>query len=156
MSRLDSPKPEDFFKQKEIGGNRYTIVALGAIAAYKGATILSKTIAPVFGEVLDSRNVDEDAMMFEKQNTWREVLTIITDNINTPEVDELVFKMLEGVTCNGERIDLDEHFKGKVHELVELIMYALEVNFKGFFTGNGIFQSIMGGLGKVMKGTEVE
>ena len=114
------------------------------------------TIAPVFGEVLDSRNVDQEAAMFEKQNTYREILTIISNNLHKPDMMNLVQQMLNNVTCDGERINLDTHFQGKVHEMMELIIFAMEVNFKGFFTQNDMFQSLMKGLGKVMTATEEE
>lgn len=147
-----APNPEDFFKQKVIGGKRYGIQALSGWVAWDGWTLILETIGPVFGEVLDSRNVDEEAAMFEKQNTFKEVLTIVSHNINKPEMRNLVDKMLQGASCEGQTINIDEHFKEKVHEMMELIIYALEVNFQGFFTQSDMFQSIMGGLGKVMNG----
>ena len=146
--------PADFFKQKEIGGKRYTIQALDGWTAWDGWTLILQTVAPVFGEVLDSRNVDEEAAMFEKQNTFREVLTIVSHNLNKPEMRSLVNKMLEGAACEWEVINIDKHFKEKVHLMMELIVFATEVNFKGFFTQSDMFQSMLGGLGKVMSGIE--
>lgn len=151
----NKPNPEDFFKQKSIGGQRYSVVSLSGWAAWDGWTLIMETVAPVFGEVLDSRNVDEEAMMFEKQNTFREILTIVSHNINKPEMRLLIAQMLEGSTCEGTTINIDTHFKEKAHEMMELIIFALEVNFKGFFTQSDMFQSMMGGLGKVMNGIEV-
>lgn len=147
------PNPEDFFKQKEIGGKRYSINSLSGWEAWDGWTLILETVAPVFGEVLDSRNVDE-SMMFEQQHTFKEVLTIISHNINKPEMRSLIVKMLHGVSCDGTNIDIDEHFKEKVHEMMELIIFALGVNFKGFFMQSDIFQSMMGGLQKVMGGID--
>lgn len=148
--------PEDFFKQKQIGGKRYSIVALNGWDAWDGWTLILETVAPVFGEVLDSRNVDEEAMMFEKQNTFREILTLVSHNINKPEMRMLIMKMLNGSSCEGAIIEIDSHFKEKAHEMMELIIFALEVNFKGFFTQSDMFQSMMGGLGKVMNGIDQE
>lgn len=144
------PNAADFFNQKVIAGKQYDVVALGAWDALNGATLLAKTLLPVFGEAMDSQNVDEEVAMFEKQNTWREVLTIITTNIHNQEIMQLVNQMLAGCTCDGEAFNIDTHFRGKVHEMVELIIFAVEVNFKGFFTENAMFQSLMGNLGKVM------
>ena len=144
--------PADFFKQKTIGGKVYTIQALDGWTAWDGWALILETVAPVFGEVIDSRNVDEDASMFEKQNTWREVLTIISHNINQPQMRTLITKMLDGVACDGVSINIDSHFKQKVHEMMVLIIFALEVNFEGFFTQSDMFQSMVGGLGKVMNG----
>lgn len=144
--------PADFFKQKKIGNRRYSIVALSGWDAWDGWTLILETVAPVFGEVLDSRNVDEEAMMFEKQNTFREILTLVSQNINKPGMRVLIARMLEGSSCEGASIDINEHFKEKAHEMMELIIFALEVNFKGFFTQSDMFQSMMGGLGKVMNG----
>lgn len=143
---------EEFFNQKEIGGDRYNVVALNGNDAWDGWTLILKTIAPVMGEVLDSRNTSEEAMMFEKANTWREVLTIVTRDLNTPEFKYLTSKMLQGTTKNGEPLNIEKDFTGKVHRMMELIMFALEVNFKGFFTESDMFQSLIGNLGTVMTG----
>lgn len=148
--------PANFFKQKQIGGKRYSICALNGWDAWDGWTLIMETVAPVFGEVLDSRNVSEEAMMFEKQNTFREILTLVSSNINKPEMRQLIMKMLEGAACEGESINVDAHFKEKAHEMMELIIFALEVNFKGFFTQSDMFQSMMGGLGKVMNGIDAQ
>ena len=154
---MTMPKPEDFFNSKTIGGKRYTVTALGAIKAWQGWTLILKTMAPILGEVIDSKNIDADVAMFEKQNTFKEILSIVASNLHDPEMDALVFQMLEGACCEGELItDLDTHFAGKVHLMMELIIYATEVNFKGFFTESDIFPSLMQGLGKVMTVTDVE
>lgn len=143
------PNPADFFNQKVIQGKRYNVTALGAWDALDGTTLLATVFAPVLGEVLDSKNVDQEVAMFEKQNTFKEILTLVTGNLNKPEMKELVDKMLRGVTCEGEHIDVNAHFTGKVHELMELIIFAVEVNFKGFFTQGAMFQSLQEGLGMV-------
>lgn len=147
------PNPADFFKEKVIGGKRYTIKPLGGRAAWKGWTLILKTVAPIMGEVLDSGRVSEEAAMFEKSNMFREVLTIIASNACTPEVDQLIEGMLVGATCEGQSFDIDSHFMGKAHHMMDLVIFALEVNFKSFFTESDTLQSIMGGLTKMMGGT---
>lgn len=156
MNNMNTPNPSDFFNQKEIGGKRYNLIALNSWEALHGTTLLMTTLAPVFGEVLDSRNVDEEVAMFEKQNTFREILTIVANNLHKPDMMTLVQQMLNGVTCDGQSVNINTHFQGKVHEMMELIIFAMEVNFKGFFTQNDMFQSLMKGLGKVMTATDVE
>lgn len=151
---MSTINPEDFFKQKEIGGKRYNIVALSGWAAWDGWTLIQETVAPVFGEVLDSQATPEEVAMFEKQNTFREILALVASNINKPEMRVLIAKMLNGATADGVPVDIDKDFTGKVHHMMELVIFALEVNFKGFFTESDMFQSIMGGLGKVMTGIE--
>ena len=147
-----SIKPEDFFTQETIGGKRYTIQKLNGWDAWDGWTLILNMIGPIFGEVIDSRNVDEE-MMFEKQNTFREVLTIVTSKLREPEMRQLVNQMLKGATVDGQPLDINEHFSGgNVHRMQEVVVYALKENFQGFFTESDIFQSVMGGLSKVMTG----
>ena len=147
----NSIKPEDFFTQEVIGGKRYTIQKLNGWDAWDGWALILKMIGPVFGEVIDSRNVDEE-MMFEKQNTFREVLTIVTSKIGEPEMRILIAQMLHGATVDGKPLDINEEFRGNVHRMQELVVYAMKENFQGFFTESDIFQSVMGGLSKVMTG----
>lgn len=149
-------KPEDFFTQETIGGKRYTIQKLNGWDAWDGWTLILSTIAPIFGEVLDSRNVDEE-MMFEKQHTFKEVLTILTHNIRKPEMRVLINQMLQGATVDGLPLDVDKEFgNGNVHNMQQVIIYAMKENFEGFFTESDIFQSVMGGLSKVMTGIGAE
>lgn len=148
MSQL---KPQEFFTQKEIGGKRYTIQKLSGWDAWDGWALILEMIGPIFGEVIDSRNVDEE-MMFEKQNTFREVLTIVTSKIRTPEMRQLIGQMLTGATVDGAMLDIDKDFQGSIHHMQELVVYALKENFEGFFTESDIFQSTMSGLQKVMTG----
>lgn len=148
------PNMADFMNQKEISGSRYNIQALNGWDAWDGWAIILEMIAPVFGEVLDSRNIDEDAAMFEKQNTFREILTIVAHNVNKPQMRGLISQMLLGATKDGQPLDINKDFQGKANQMMELIIFALEVNFKGFFTESDMFQSLMGGLGKVMSATD--
>jgi len=148
-------KPEEFFTQDTIGGKRYNIQKLNGWDAMDGWLLVLETIGPVFGEVIDARNVDEE-MMFEQKHTFREVLTIVTSKLRTPEMRNLIAKMLNGATVDGERLNIDEHFRGEVHRFQELVVYALKENFQGFFTESDIFQSVMGGLSKVMQGIETK
>lgn len=152
MSNL--PNPEDFFKSKIIAGKRYTIQALPVWDAYDGCALLTELVLPVMGEWLDASRVSEETMMFEKQNTFREIMTIAAQNINKPEMKTLVNRMLQGVSCEGESISVEEHFKGKIHHMMELIVYAFEVNFKDFFMESDITQSLMGGVSNLMGGLQ--
>lgn len=147
-----SMKPEDFFTQNVIGGKRYTIQKLNGWDAWDGWALILKIIGPVFGEVIDSRNVDEE-MMFEKQNTFKEVLTIVTSKIGEPEMRSLIAQMLQGATVDGMPLDINKDFgAGNIHHMQALIVYAMQENFQGFFTESDIFQSVMAGLSKVMTG----
>jgi hypothetical protein len=145
--------PEQFFSSKTINGKRYSIQPMPVWTAWNGWTLILKTIAPVFGEVLDSRNVDE-SMMFEKANTFREVLTILATNLHTAEMLTLIQQMLQGSSCESAPLDVETAFLGKGPEMMELIMYAFEVNFKGFFTQSDIFHKLTEGMGKIMGGTD--
>lgn len=144
------PNPADFFTQKEINGKRYTINKLGGWDAYDGFTLIMKIVGPVFGEVLDSKNVDEEATMFDKQNTFREILTIVTMNLRDPEFKMLINRMLVGATVDGEPLNVDKEFQGNFENMLELIVYCVTENFSGLFTRNGTMQSLTEVLGKVM------
>lgn len=147
-------------RKKQIGDKTYTIVLLGTMDAFKGSRTLLKTIAPVMGEMLDSKNVDEEYAAFQKSSTFKDVMKMIAYDLDKPEIDELISKMLmgcsndEGVTFNTYK-DLDQDFQGSPELFMELIMFMLEENFKGFFTENAITRSWKGILSKVMQHTDV-
>lgn len=146
-------------RKKTIGGKTYTINLLSTWDCFKGSRTLLKTIAPVMGEVLDSKNVDEDYSSFNKANTFKEVMGLIADDLDKPEIDKLIAKMLigasndEGVQFNNFE-DLDKDFRGKPELFMEFVFFLFEENFKGFFTENVITRSWKGVLSKVMQPTE--
>lgn len=146
-----------YFKQhdKIINNKTFTIKPLGVKAGWRGWTLLLEMVGPIFGEVIDSRNVDE-AMMFEKQNTFREILTIVSSKLRTPDMEALIDEMLVGAQVDGQPLDVERDFAGSIHSYQTLIMFALEVNFKGFFTESDIFQSVTDGFHKMMGRTDIE
>ena len=156
MNNTQDFNPSEFFNQKEIGGSRYTITALNGWDAWDGWTLILETVAPVFGEVLDSKNVDSELLQYEKQDTFKSILALVAKNINTHEMRVLISKMLNGATKDGVVLDIDKDFRGKAHLMMELVMYCLEVNFKGFFTESDMFQSTTGMLGKILGSTQEE
>ncbi len=141
--------------EKVINGKTFTVKPLSVRDGWRGWTLILQMVGPIFGEVVDSRNVDE-ALMFEKQNTFREILTIVTSKLGTPEMENLIDQMLVGCQVDGQPLSLESHFAGSIHSYQTLIMFAFEVNFKGFFTESDIVQSAMTGLQKVMSGIVTE
>lgn len=80
------------------------------------------------GEVLDSKNVDEDYATFNKVNTFKDIMSLIAEDMEKPEIDKLIAKMLMGST-NDEGVqfnsfeDLDKDFRGKPALFMEFIFF---------------------------------
>lgn len=143
-------------RKKTIGGKTYTITVLSTWECFKGSRVLLKTIAPIMGEVLDSKNVDEDYATFNKISTFKDIMNLIAEDMEKPEIDKLIAKMLMG-TSNDEGVqfnsfeDLDKDFRGKPALFMEFIFFLFEENFKDFFTENVITKSWGGMMKKVMQ-----
>jgi hypothetical protein len=48
------------------------------------------------------------------------------------KIDSLIDDLTQGVTCNGQPVDIDEEFKGDIAGLIKLIKFSLEKNIGPF------------------------
>ncbi len=122
-----------------IGNKEYTLTKLKGWDGMKGWTLIMKLAAPAIGGYIDSRTSED---LFENNTTMTNILATLAENIDKPEVDDLIFKMLDGICTDEGVVQLNTEFQGKPHQLFEIVMKAFEENFKDFFIEGGMLASL--------------
>lgn len=141
MLGTQSKESSPFFKV-QLGSAEYTVEKLGGYHAYKGWTLLQKTMAPVLGKFFDSKGEDELAL--SPKTTFADILTLVATDFDSPEFDDLVDKMLTNVISEeGEPLNINKTFQGHPEYMMKLVLTALEENFKGFFTESSLYAPLL-------------
>lgn len=119
-------------RQTNIEGKTYSIMLLSAI---KGMTIGQKLIeafSPAAGIVFD-KSQEEDSL-FNENTTFRDIAVAITARLDRLDMPNTVRDLFQGLACNGQQVNFDEHFRGNLGEMLLVLEFALKENFGDFFT----------------------
>ena len=142
-------------RTKTIDGQEYTINVMSGWVQMTQWLYVQSIIAPALGELLDSKNIDPDIAALEQQHTFNNILTLLTQKMDDPKFLDLIKLMLKGSTAGNEILDpQSDEMLGKGYVMFELVLFALEENFKDFFTKSTMFQSFKSIVGKAQGITE--
>ena len=119
------------YKTKKIGKNKYGLHMLKAKEAFSYGLKL-RTLLPVSGSFFDSQTSNAlDGMKFSQM---AETFVMSMDSLEIEDIlEDVVYSNLD---LNGQDVDVDDHFQGELGELIDVIAWALEVNFKSLFLGS--------------------
>jgi hypothetical protein len=130
-------------ESKVIGGDRYTVNQLGAIEGQRVIVRLMRFFGPAIAKAQTSKGGEKDAGF----------IAGLADAIDPDTFEELAKTMAENTICQpagGKPGALSaiygEHFAGRYFELVQWFVFAMGVNFGGFFRG-----ILAGGIASVVK-----
>jgi len=119
------------FKTKKIGKNKYGVHMLKAKEAFSYGLKL-RSLLPVTGSFFDART--SSALEGLKFSTMAEVFL---DSMDALDIESILEDVVYGnLTVNGQDIDVDEHFQENLGEMLDVIAWVLEVNFKSLFLGS--------------------
>lgn len=139
----------------EMGGAKeITIYKLPAKEGLSMGLQLSKTIIPVLASAMDGLRHDE--YLHGAPKTFSEISLLLLQQIEKVEVEQLILRLTRGMLVDGKEIDFDTYFMANYGELIEVVQKALEVNFKSFFTANGLAAKFKGILSKVSASIDTE
>lgn len=121
-------------KETKINGKSYAVKLLPAYQGFAVGMQLIKTFLPAFGSFLDNNNKKE-YILPEEESLFTEIAILLVDQMGKINLMDVIQLLLQDVRVDGNQIDVDQHFMGKYSEFVSLLQFALEANFKDFFTG---------------------
>ena len=132
-------------------GHTWKINQLGAIEGLRVFGLLSSALAEPMSEfakafgVAKLRNAalaagKDGKVELPKKDVSPEAMAAMTRKIlealGDPRIQDAVQSMLKTVTKDGIRVDFDQEFAGSYGPLVQLIPFALKINFSSFLAGN--------------------
>lgn len=112
-------------KTLEIGGRT---VSIGTLSATDARSIQLKIIsalgAPLIGAISGGGGGVEGGGGM--------ALAGLASNIKEDDLDKIMATVFKCVTIDGERVNLDKHFTGRVMDMWDVLYAALMENFGGF------------------------
>lgn len=114
--------------------------ALNNLDADRGTEVLAQ-LAAVIGDPLG--DVVAEAM---KHGTMKEVpkdivakaVGMLLARLHTGGAKQIIRVLLDGLMRDQKPVDFAQYFAGNYKELFRLVAWALEINFRDFFNGEGL------------------
>ena len=135
MSTQAQPTPPDI---KTIGTDRYIAAPLPASKALRLLTRITKTVGnTVITIAAKGRAGLDDISEEENLSPMLFAVRMMLDRLEEAEVELTILELLSTVHVAGsdKTVDkiFDEHFKGRMWHLLQVVQYAMETNYKDFF-----------------------
>jgi hypothetical protein len=138
----------DKVKSEPIDGFVYEVIQLPATKGEEiGAELLAMGI-PLLGALAGESKVEPDNKSFGDLDLrslgLKAATDVFADKLTAPRLREIRKIMAENTDIYGDgfgdagaplKIHYDDHFAGRYDAMLEWFLFALEVNFKGFFVG---------------------
>ena len=99
-----------------------------------------RKLSSLFGLVFQNASFGAD---LDQSSLISGVLFALGDD----EFDEISELLMDGVTVEGEDLNIDRHFQGNISSMIELMIAIIQENYADFFTESGtkgIIQRITG------------
>lgn len=120
----------------EINGNKYAYTQLPARESLK----LKFTLAGIAGGSIvgaSSAIGKSDAVQLE---AFGQSISKIFEKNDPDKIIALIERIFEPAFINGERVNIDNHYKGEFSEMYQALFWVLKMEYESFFTG---VQSLM-------------
>lgn len=128
-------------EEKTFGKNKYTIHLLGARRAFTIGRGIVK-VFPSAGSFFDAQFSDAlDGLKFST------VATVFIENLEDLEIDDILEEVVfSKLIINGQDANIDDHFQANLGEMLDVVAWALEVNFKSLFLGSTLVSKMLSKL----------
>lgn len=129
-------------QQIQVAGENYELAPMITSRQVVVWTRLVKLLGPTLVQLLDGKSV-ADLMAMDLKDaglgaTVKEALGGLVARLGEGDVLEIVQEMLDKELFshgNGQPLDFEDHFSGRLVHLGKVVAKALEVNFGDFFGG---------------------
>ena len=130
-----------------ISGQDYMITQFKATLGIKLMKQLAKLLGPAFIELqragdtgdIKGKNAEAEKAKREEQ-AMMNAATVLIDNLDNVEVEQLVITLMSGVTKGTQTINFDMEFAGKYDVLFSLLKEVVSFNFGNVFFAIGSHQ----------------
>jgi hypothetical protein len=128
-------------QDKIIGENTYTVTQFGATKSLKMLHRVGKFIADplskLAGEIKPGAGIADQNITTE---TLGKAVQAFFVSCNENEFESTVKELITSTTRNNKPINFEIDFSGQIGELLKVLAFVLEVNYKDFFSGIGGLQ----------------
>jgi hypothetical protein len=129
-------------------GKKFSVRILPMTEGISVAKKLLSVIAPTTGSALDG--LQHDDILHGAPKSLSTLAMILCNQIDKVQVENLIIVLLQDLYIDNQEVNIDEYFAANYGELIEVLEFSLEVNFKSFFMGKGIKARLMKGVQTLM------
>ena len=119
----------------QLGEHTYTVQQLPARPALKLFNKLARVATPALGKLLGAQGA---AKLSELDvASIGTALEALFDRLTPEQQDQMTEELLQGALVDGAPLwpQFNVHFQGRIAEALQLLRFALKVNFGDFFKG---------------------
>lgn len=125
-------------QEKIIGENTYTVTQFPATKSLKMLHRVGKYISAPLAKL--AGDIKPNASIMNSEVTTEALggaVQAFFDSCDENTFEQTVKDLLTSTTRNGKAINFDLDFCGSIGELMKVLAFILEVNYKDFFSGIG-------------------
>jgi len=120
-------------KDKTGKERRYSIRLLGGYTAFAVGLELITVFLPALGSYVDSEK-KSDFILPEENAMFSEIALLLVRQMDQINLIKIAQGLLADMTCDGQPVDADAHFKGNLSGFIKVLEFTLKENFSDFFT----------------------
>jgi len=125
-------------QDKLIGENTYTVTQFAATKSLKMLHRVGKYISAPLSKLASEIKPGSTVMNSEiTTETLGKAVQAFFESCDENTFEQTVKDLLTSTTRNGKPINFDLDFCGSIGELLKVLAFVLEVNYKDFFSGIG-------------------
>ncbi len=131
---------------KQIGERTYSFGTIPAIDAIRVEIAIARVIGePLFAAFMDAKKTGSSEK--DAEQAGAAAIGLMLSKMDAKELLATMETTFQYVTCNGQRIDINATFTGRLLEMHKVFVEALRFNFSDFLPA-GLFASIQNAVTK--------
>lgn len=135
-------------EKKQIGDVTYIFKKWTPLSCHKEGVKLGKALAPSITVIFDGMsNKEKQADIGIEENPYylTEAATLLQDNLDDEDFEQLTLKLFKSVVADGEPLDTEEkintHFEEYEENFYPVLVHSFKENLLDFFTKSDMFRS---------------
>lgn len=113
----------------QIGDNAYETTLFTTTTSIRNFKRLIKVVGPSISVILEGQS----ELSLDDRGPLTKAISLLADNIDKEDVAALLKDLISTTTRNGQPINFDLDFMGKLGELFKVIVFVAKENYGGFF-----------------------
>lgn len=131
---------------KEIGGRTFSFGTIPAMEAVKVEVAVARVIGePLFKAFMDAKKTGSTEA--DAEQAGAAAIGLLLSKMDADELLATMKTVMDYVTCDGKRVDINSTFTGRNKELWQVFIAALRFNFSDFLP-ESLFASVRKAVAK--------
>lgn len=118
----------------KINGTNYGLKLMPAFPAMELAKQILTFVGPTLSAIFDKMRTADDVLP-EEDMTFTEISYVLVRQLKDIQLTSVMKQLLDGLVVDGKQVDPDEHFRGKLKDMLLVLEFSIKENgILDFFT----------------------